>query len=238
MSDLHIGLIAEGPTDKVIIDSALQAILTRPFILTLLQPEATRSDLGSGWGGVVKWCKQFRSRGIESLEQDPTLEKYDFFVIHLDADVADRSYADYGRPIELAAAQEGWGELPCSLPCPPPFATVDKLKPVLLSWLGIAAIGDRTVLCIPSKSSEAWLAAAIFPENRDLLNNLECSLNMEGRLGQLPKGQRIKKKVREYQSFDSTIKNRWSTVREKCSHADLFHLETDAIAQKIYIQAE
>ncbi|MFH0782889.1 MAG: hypothetical protein V2B20_13210 [Pseudomonadota bacterium] len=238
MSDLRIALIAEGTTDEVIINSALKAILTRPFILTLLQPEPIRSDLGGGWGGVLKWCREFSSRGIATFEEDPTLELYDLFVVHLDADVADFSYAVHGKDIELAAQQESWGVLPCSLPCPPSVATVDNLKPVLHSWLGIAAIGDSTVLCIPSKSSEAWLAAAVFPDNKNLLNGLECAMNMEGRLAQLPKEQRIKKKVREYRVFASAIETRWSVVREKCTHANLFHRETDAIAQRLFLRGQ
>ena len=164
MSDLRIALIAEGATDQVIIEAALKAILPRPFVLKLLQPEMTRPDLGGGWGGVLKWSKEFCSRGFASLEDDPTLELYDFFVIHLDADVAHFSYADYGNDVVLEAQEKGWGLLPCSQECPPPDATVNNLKPVLLSWLGIDGVGDKTVLCIPSKCSEAWLASAVYPD--------------------------------------------------------------------------
>ena len=49
MSELRIALVAEGPTDYVIIEAALKAVLPKPFILTQLQPEATRPDLGQGW---------------------------------------------------------------------------------------------------------------------------------------------------------------------------------------------
>jgi hypothetical protein len=57
MSDLRIGLVAEGKTDQVVIEAALKAILERPFILTLLQPETSdpfgdAGPLGGGWGGV------------------------------------------------------------------------------------------------------------------------------------------------------------------------------------------
>ena len=34
-------LVAEGPLDRVIIEAALKAVIPRPFILTLLQPEPT-----------------------------------------------------------------------------------------------------------------------------------------------------------------------------------------------------
>lgn|GEM_PF-6810164 len=53
MSELRIALIAEGATDLIIIEAALKAIIKPPFILNLLQPEATRPDIGGGWCGVV-----------------------------------------------------------------------------------------------------------------------------------------------------------------------------------------
>lgn len=235
MSDLRIALIAEGPTDQVIIESALKAILTRPFVLTLLQPEPTRPALGGGWSGVLKWSREFCSRGFASLEEDPTLGLYDLFILHLDADVAHFSYSDTRRELEEEAQQVGWGTLPCAQECPPPDATINSLKPVILSWLGIGAIGDKTVLCIPSKSSEAWLAAAVYPDNQALLNALECALNMQARLAQLPKGQRIKKTVREYRNYTDTIKTNWSAVRQKCTRANSFHTEFSTIAQRATI---
>lgn len=228
MSDLRIALIAEGPTDEIIIESALKAILPSPFKISLLQPEPIRSVLGTGWGGVLKWCQEFRGRGGESLEDDPTLEFFDLIIIHIDADVADKSYTDCGREIELAAQQEKWGLLPCSLPCPPPAATVDKMKIVLLSWLGIDKIGEKTLLCIPSKSSEAWLAAAVLPHDHNLMQGLECALNMADRLAQLPQNLRIKKTIRNYQAHAATVKAGWCRVRQICSQADTFSNAVDA----------
>lgn len=54
---LHIGLVAEGATDSVIIEAALKAILTQPFVLTSLQPEATQPQLGTGWCGRANASK-------------------------------------------------------------------------------------------------------------------------------------------------------------------------------------
>ena len=47
MSDLRVALVAEGPTDAVIITAALKALIARPFVLTQLQPEVTRPKLGA-----------------------------------------------------------------------------------------------------------------------------------------------------------------------------------------------
>lgn len=233
MSDLRIALVAEGPTDATIITAALAAILPFPFVPTLLQPEATRPDLGAGWGGVLKWSREFNSRGFPSLEEDPTLGLYDMFIVHIDADVADFSYADCGPGIEEAARTEGWGALPCSADCPPPDAAVNNVKAVLETWVGRAAWGDRTILCIPSKSSEAWLAAAVYPGNTKLLAALECCTTMEARLSALPKGEKIKKKVKEYVLLAATITSNWPDVRRKCTRADAFHIEVEAASKRL-----
>ena len=116
----------------------------------------------------------------------------------------------------------GWKGLPCSLACPPPAATVKNVTAVLLSWLGKPAIRNKIVLCIPSKCSEAWLAAAVFPRNAHLLQDLECAMNMENRLAQLPKMQRIRKNPREYLRHAAKITARWVEVRQLCSQADVF----------------
>jgi len=223
MSDLRIALIAEGITDQVIIEAALKAILPRPFVLTLLQPESTRPELGGGWGGVLKWCRDFCARGFGSIESDPTLSLYDFVVIHLDADVAEKSYANYGEGIEQESTARQWTSLPCPMPCPPVDDAVFNVKNLLLSWLGIPEVGAKTVLCIPSKTSESWLAAAVFPENGDLLAELECDFDMAGKLSRLPLAQRIKKSKPAYMRHANRITNQWAAVRVMCSQADVFH---------------
>lgn len=220
---LRIALIAEGQTDMVIIEAALKAILPRPFVLTLLQPEATRPDVKGGWGGVLKWCRKFRTSGYASIEEDPTMEMFNFFILQIDADVAHFSYSDLGLEIEHEAQSAGWGGLPCYQQCPPAEATVTSLQSVLYSWLGITSVGNRSILCIPSKSTETWLAVAVYPDNHTLLNGLECTLNMEDRLKSLPLAKRIKKKVREYQNHAATVTREWSHVRQRCSQAETFH---------------
>lgn len=86
MSELHIGLVAEGVTDQIVIETALKAILTQSFVLTRLPAEATRDTHRGGWCGVFKWCKEFRALGHAGLAQDPTLELFDLVIVHLDGD--------------------------------------------------------------------------------------------------------------------------------------------------------
>lgn len=228
MSDLRIALVAEGPTDQVIIEAALKAILPRPFVLTLLQPEPTRPEMGGGWGGVFKWCFEFKQKNCATLEDDPTLGLFDLFIIHLDADVAEKSYADCGTAVVQAAAN--LPVLPCSVPCPPPSDTVNQIESLLNAWLCIQQRGPRTIFCIPSKVSEAWLAAALLGNNHPLLTEIECNLSLEARLAQLPKAHKVRKSVPAYRPLVSTITSQWATVCGICSRATVFHQDVDAVA--------
>jgi len=228
MSDLRIALVAEGVTDQVIIEAALRAILPYPFILTYQPPERTRPDLGEGWGKVMKWCREFHVRGYAALESDPTLDLFDIVILHLDADVADKSYAHCGPRMVEMAQKDCLATLPCPAPCPPASAAIDNLKIVFLSWLGVTNIGSKSVFCIPSKSSEAWLLAARFYNNTNLMEGLECN-----ELVQLPKTQRIKKSRISYQRHASSISSFWTTVRQICPQAEVFHNDVDRITQRM-----
>lgn len=229
MSDPRIALVAEGSTDFVVIEAALKAVLQRSFVLNQLQPEPTRPEMGGGWGGVFKWCQEFRLRGMASIASDPTLSHFDLVIVHLDADVAHKHYADCGPAVGHAALT--LQPLPCAQPCPPPSNTVAALEAVLLSWLGIPASGPKSLSCIPSKATEAWLAAATLPVNHALLTGLECNLDIETRLAQLPKAQRIRKTVREYRNLAGTVTSQWAQVKARCTQAALFDQQVQAIAQ-------
>lgn len=223
MSDLRIALVAEGPTDAVIIEAALKAILSEPFILTPLQPEATRPGMGSGWSGVLKWCNAASQRHSASLDADLTLEQFDLLIVHLDADVSSERYANAGPGIESLAIENGWGSLPCVVsPCPPVSATVQALTAVLDSWLRPASRGSKTALCLPAQSSGAWLAAAILPVEHAFLNSPECNTNLESNLALLPKKQRIRKSASGYRQHASQITTNWLKIKGICTQAVAF----------------
>lgn len=218
MSELRVALVAEGPTDRVVVEAALKALLPRPFTLAVLQPEATRPQLGTGWCGVLKWCREAAARGAEDLERDATLPGFDLFVIHVDADVAEASYGDGGHALEATAAAASLPALPCSQPCPPPALAVDAIRARVQAWLGLERTGPRTVLCVPSKATEAWLAAAVLPEADRLRDGLECNLQIGARLD----AKRIRKTVRDYRSHAATLTARWRAVTAACSQAQRF----------------
>ena len=223
MSELRIGLVAEGPTDYEILHAALKAILSRPFVMTLLQPEATRPEVGTGWCGVLKWCQASRHRHPGPLETDPTLTDFDLIVLHLDADVAGKQYADCGPEVEGKSREWSWDTLPCAEPCPPAAATCARLEVMLDRWLRQPGPGDRTLYCIPAQTSDAWLAAVALPVAHALLSNdLECAMGLELALKQLPKPQRIKKTVPDYRRHAPRLTAQWSLVKQRCAQAGAF----------------
>jgi len=228
MSERRIALVAEGPTDVEVIQAALKAILPERFTLTLLQPEATLPAMGSGWGGVMKWCSAAGARHTATLDTDPTLEGFDLLLIHLDMDVAQAQYADCGLQVSAQAASNGWATLPCHMPCPPVAHTCTKLEAVLSSWLRPAIAGAKTVLCLPAQSSGTWLAAATLPVNHALLTAAECNVTVESRLAQLPMALRVRKVVRDYRAQAGHVTANWADVKALCNQAVAFERAVQA----------
>lgn len=231
MSNLRVALVAEGPTDAIIIEAALRALLPRPFVLTVLQPEPTRPKLGAGWGGVLRWCLEFASRGHPQIEDDPTLPGFDLFVLHLDADVAECTYTDASPDIATLAMQRGWPPLANHVPCPPPHGSADVIRDCLRSWAGLRTLGPKTVLCVPSKATDAWLVAALFDDGHRLLKALECNLKLEAQLGALPKGERLRKTSQVYRAHQKKLEDAWNSVRHQCTQAERFSKEVAVALQ-------
>lgn len=228
MSDLRIGLVAEGETDYVIIEAALKAILPIPFVMNLLQPDKTYPKTGGGWCGVNKWCSAYKARGASSLKTDTTLQRFDLIILHVDADIAEKNYADCGKVWSSDSAHNKWTPLPtANLPCPPVHTAINIVSKAILSWLGITALDACTVLCIPSKASEAWLIAAAFSPDHRLQQNIECHPKLETALAALPKSERIRKCIPEYRKHAKTITANWEGVTRTCSQAGEF---TDSIS--------
>jgi hypothetical protein len=205
---LRIALVAEGPTDRIVLEAALRATLNpESFILTQLQPEGSIAfgATGAGWAGVYKWCKQAAQRGGGRLADDTLLfGSFDVLVLHLDADVAGKRYSD----ASITPAQAD-GALPCEQPCPPASATTDALRAVLLTWCGDVTPPSRTVACVPSKSTEAWVVAALFPDDPAVRDGIECYPDPETRLSQQPITKRMRKTQRDYQAASTKLESRW-----------------------------
>lgn len=226
MSDpLRIGLVAEGITDKLVIQAALESLLgERRFILRLLQPEESLPlelslpslSQGRGWGGVYLWCKGVRQRNGGRLDGDILFFGYDILIIHLDADVAGKNYSDCG-------IDDLTGDLPFKEKCPPPSSTTNRLRSVMLRWLGETETPTKTVLCTPSKSCETWVIAALFPDDPVMIKNgWECHPKPESRLGTKPKALRVTKSKAGYEAVQKKISAAWPRLKTELSEAGRF----------------
>lgn len=209
----------------MLIHAALKAVLDRAFILTQLQPEPTFAYRGGGWCGVLKWCTETGARipASASLDTDPLLSQFDLLILHLDVDVIDASYADCSPAIVKQSVSAPWPTLPGGVPCPPANTQAAYLEQALAAWLAPVRPGPKkTVMCLPAQCSGAWLAAATLPSGHTLLSDLECKGNIEDQLEGLPKKDRVKKSVREYQSKASEVTRHWNTVKRLCPQAAAF----------------
>jgi hypothetical protein len=230
MSDpVKIALVSEGITDYVVLKAAMESMLDgRSFILTLLQPEGSvaftgageAGPFGGGWKGVHKWCLQSAVRGGGRLSGDPLFIGHDLLILHLDADVAREN-----SPSEF---------LPCEEPCPPPNATTDRLRIVMLSWSGETETPPQTVLCTPSKSTEAWVMAACFPSDSEVTKkSWECHPNPDSRLGQQPKSSRFSKSQADYEKRQPELQARWPVIVAKLSEAARFQNDFTSAVQAL-----
>ena len=227
MSDVvRIGLVAEGPTDAIVIRSAIQAILGHDrFTLQLLQPDDSDAFIGGfgphggGWKGVGRWCLQAVERnGPGGLCGDLLFGQHDLLIVHLDADVAG----------ERPTPECGLTGLPCERPCPPASATTDALRDVLLQWLGLGETGlpEKTVFCIPSKSTEAWVMKAFFPTDCEMARRgQECHPKPEDRLGQQPKKKRFAKTRSEYREREPKLVTAWPLITQRLGEARRFQTD-------------
>lgn len=230
MSDtLRIALVAEGITDYEVLNAAIESMLNgRSFVLTLLQPEGSMAftdggnagPFGGGWKGVYRWCLQSTQRSGGKLSDDPLFLGQDLLLLHLDADVAGEDPANSN----IAPIPELDGVLPCEQHCPPPAATTNPLRNVLLSWVGETQTPPKTVLCTPSKSTDAWVLAVFFPKDREMVRQgWECHANPGSRLGQQPVRQRFAKNHSEYVKRKSKLQAGWPSVVARLTEARRFH---------------
>ncbi len=219
---LRVAIVAEGPTDLPILVAAIDAI-DGEIVPRFLQPPGDSIDattpggnagpLGGGWKGVRRWCQQARG----SAQWDEALRSNDLVVIHVDADVASDP--------EVAVAA----------PCPPAGDTVDALRPVILAWVGPPA-DARCVLCVPSKASDAWLAAAL---ELSPSAALECDMNPALLLKNAPgrpkavSGHTPNKHAAGYRRLGAEVATRWSSVRAICSQAARFDAEVRAAVSSL-----
>ena len=237
---LRVAAVVEGPTDAIVLQAILTAVLPgRDFDLQRLQPEESLAfdtvsfgETGSGWGGVYRWSRQFAREGGGSVSGSSALTYHDLLIVHVDADVAGKRYADGN--IQDAPSED----LPCEEPCPPPEDTTDALRAVVLNWLGERNCPPRIVLCTPSKSTDAWVVAAVWPENKQVLRpDWECRPNPGDQLTALPLGRRFEKSQSDYRQRSVELTEGWPSVSQGLTEAARFEAEFLAALRQLERQA-
>ena len=226
---IHIATAVEGPTDGIVLLAILKALQPDnvEFVRHPLQPEesaafhsSSSGKLGGGWGGVYRWCRQSAGEGGGSVSGSSVLWGHDLLIVHVDADVAGMTYAS--AHIQDAPCED----LPCEEPCPPAEHTTNALRGVVLNWLGERECPPRIVLCTPSKSTEAWVLAAVRPEHNVVRqDDWECRSNPERQLGTLPKSRRFEKSKHDYQRIEGDLTTAWPLVSARLTEAARFESE-------------
>ena len=229
MSDpLRIAAAVEGPTDRIVLEAIIQAILpTIDFEFHTLQPEESvalqslhNAGTGTGWVGVYRWCRQSAEEGDGSVSGSFALLNHDVLIAQIDADVANKTY---GSGNIRDATQN---DLPCEAPCPPVNATTNALRAVILNWLGDVQCHPQIVLCTPSKNMETWVLAALCPDHGVVARyDWECRQNPEDQLGTLPLQDRFRKRQIDYLNRQNELTCMWPNVSARLDEAKRFEEE-------------
>ncbi len=228
---LRIAAAVEGPTDSIVVRAILNSVLAdTEFEFNTLQPEesvAFRSvhsgTTGVGWVGVYRWSRQTVCEGGGSVSGSFALSSHDVVIVQVDADLAGKTYGSGGiqDPPRL--------DLPCKKTCPPAAATTNALRQVVLNWLGESSCPPRIVLCTPSKSMEAWVLAALCPDNSVVKrDDWECHAEPELQLSTLPKPSRFRKRPGDYRRRQSEMMSAWPDVSARLTEAARFDQELRA----------
>ena len=225
---LRVAAAVEGPTDVIVFRAILGALLPdTDFVFQTLQPEgsaafgsAPSGGTGVGWVGVYRWSRQSACEGGGSVSGSSALSNHDVLIVHVDADVAGKRYADGN--IQDAPCED----LPCERPCPPPCETTNALRAVVLNWLGEHEHPSRVVLCTPSKSIEAWVLAAVWPEGEVIRrDDWECRPNPGGQIAALPMHRRFRKRPDDYRRKQGDMERAWPEVSARLTEAARFETE-------------
>ncbi len=230
---VRIAFVVEGSTDYIVLRAAIRSLLNgRDFVPTNIWPELNtnlRPVTGGGWGAVYKWCRDIVEQTGGPARENPlfALDNVDMVVIQVDADVARKKYNSYAW-IKTPPDDELF-QGTCEKPCPPPSATTDALRTVMLGWLDETTLPPKAVLCTPSKNIETWVLVGLFPEDETAKKpDIECRWDCEVRLrthGLIKSGQKL---IDKYLAKEAAMQTAWPDVSAKCSEAARFSNEFQA----------
>jgi hypothetical protein len=206
---LRVGIVAEGKSEFFVLEEIMRAVHS-DIDFVEIQPEFSAVRLPFGWKGVRAWCQE-NGRRLEVIMRGRGI---DLLVIHTDCSMAHNAEAQH--------------------PCPPASTTAEALRRVVLyQWLGLQSQPLSLLLTNPSKSTDAWVVAALDPPYRKV-SNIECEWDVENELvarGLLRKKEgAVKKSPLRYQPLAELVARQLPVVCTHCSQAARFVDEFRAAA--------
>lgn len=157
----NFGIIAEGPTDQVIIDNILSGYFGDHDQEPVVNPIQPPIPLGANPGG---WDQVFKC--LQRKDHELALQFNDFIIIHIDTDVQEESGFDVPRRIdnrELSVLER-----------------IDKVIQRLKREMDahfFEANGDKIIFAIAVDSIECWLLPLYHPENPEKIPNCIDTVN-------------------------------------------------------------
>ncbi len=202
---IRIGIVAEGKSDWLALEELMKSVHPDVDFIHLRPDMTLVSRSPHGWKGVRAWCQQEGGR-LEALLSGIQGYPIHLLVIHVDCSMAHNVGALH--------------------PCPPARATTDALREVLVqNWLGLQSLPGFVLLATPSRTTDAWIVAALDPPYSGQ-EPLECDdlAEMElvrRRLLRLRYGE-VKKPDAKYRPLAEAMAQAIDRVCEICTEAERF----------------
>ena len=215
---LRVGIIAEGKSEWLVLEAIMRQL--QPDIeFVRIRPDFTLASMSPfGWKGVRAWCQEFGGK-LEAFMRGVKGREIDLLVIHADCSMAHNEQADR--------------------PCPPASDTADALRKIVVSgWLKLATHPHFVLVTNPSKSTDAWVVAALEPPYRKL-EVIECDEAVDNELvarGLLRmKNGKPQKSEPRYRPLAELVAQRLDTVQAHCLEAKRFVDEFKAFSTEFLL---
>ena len=210
---LRIGLVTEGPTDRVVLEAIIPDLVGSDVVVTALHPDQQSLAFGGnrdglGWRGVLGWC---RNRGSGEFTLSSVMANLDILIVMLDGDVAREP------------------EINCACPCPPADDTANALRGRMLQALGCQEAPPWLVLVVAMDAMEAWL----LPVLRGIAGS-ECTPDPASQFkGGKPKlvEQSGRKRPDRYREVQGQIRANWSKALD-LTQAHRFTMDLQAASER------
>lgn len=94
---LRVGIVAEGPSDWLVLEEVMKTVHAEIEFVHLQPNQTLYSSLGQGWRGVRAWCVKNGPR-LELIMNGDTASPLHILVIHADCSMADKAKVDRPCP--------------------------------------------------------------------------------------------------------------------------------------------